>query len=124
MVDELKIIQAEITSIIDELDGANLIPTDENKLSEIRFSIVGLLEHTMNYLNKINSSLTSWQKERIVETINALYWDWLHLAINSINLAIADPSTISSENKYNDEIVKLTFDDLNKQILLLKHRIK
>ncbi|OAI47740.1 hypothetical protein AYO45_01430 [Gammaproteobacteria bacterium SCGC AG-212-F23] len=124
MTDELQRIQAEITAIMDKLDGAFFIPVDQNKLSVIRTSIIQLLEVAIVYLNKTYSSLTPWQKDHIVDAINALYWDWLHRAVNSIRLAIANPSTISPDIKYKDEITKLTFDDLTKQILLVKKFLK
>jgi hypothetical protein len=124
MVDEPQTIEEKINELMIEIESGYTIPVDQAKLSNIRASIVDLLERAMIYLNKTYSTLTSWQKVHIVETINALYWDWLYLAINSIRLAIADPSTISSDNKYKDEIVKLTFDDLIEQILLVKSRLK
>lgn len=124
MANESQEIQAKITAIMGKLNGAFLIPIDQNNLSDIRTNIVELLEVTTIHLNKTSNPLTPWQKDHIVEAINALYWDWLHLAINSIKLAIANPSTISPDNKYKDEIVKLTFDDLIKQILIVKKFLK
>lgn len=91
-----------ITKIVEiraELNGID-IPVDPVKLMNIRTNIVDLLDSATNDLNEKGHPMTSWQKEHIVSAINAIYWDWLHLALSSIELAITDPSTISSKNKY------------------------
>ena len=100
MIDELQAIEEKISEIIVELKSAYFVPVDQNKMMSIRTDIVELLDSATMYLNKKYTPMTPWQKDHIVEAINALYWDWLHLAINSIRLAIADPSAISPDNKY------------------------
>lgn len=124
MVDELEVIEKKIIEIMEELDGAYLVPVDQSKLSRIRASIIELLELVTIYLNKTYSPLTPWQKMRIVRTIDELYRDCLHAAIICIKSAIADPNTISPDNRYENEIIDLTFDDLNKKISIMKKYLR
>jgi hypothetical protein len=121
MIDELQIIEEKISEIMVELRSVYFVSVDQTKATSIRADIVELLDSVTMYLNKKYTPMTPWQKDHIVEAVNALYWGWLHLALNSIRLAIADSSTISPDNNYKDEIVKLTFDDLAKQISIMKN---
>lgn len=124
MIDELQAIEEKISEIIVELQRVYFVPVDQTKVMSIRTDIVELLDSATMYLNKKYTPMTPWQKDRIVEAINALYWDWLHLAINLIRLAIADPDTISPDNRYKNEIIRLTYDDLIKQISRMKEFLK
>lgn len=116
----LKTLEDNIIEINSRLQGAYIIPVDKDNIRNIRTDIVNLLDDSVDYLKKTYSIMTSWQKEHIVEAINALYRDWLHQALNSIGLAIADPSTVSPQIKYKDEIIHLADDVLVGRI----HKVK
>lgn len=120
-MDELDTIEAKIITILDELEDIHFSYVDQVKRIMIRTQIIEVLESTTSYLNKTYKPMTSWQKKKILRTIQALYGDWLYIAINSIILAIADPATLSSEIKYEKKIIELTYEDLSEQISIVKN---
>lgn len=92
---------------------------DRNKERNIQIEILDLIDETITLLNRTNR-LNAWEKSKIVKAINAVNWNWLYLAIGRIQLAIIDPSVVSPENKYREEITRLNVDDLKKSVENMK----
>lgn len=112
MIQDLKILKKLISEINEKLKVAYITPIDEDNIQKIRIDIVNLLEKSISYIKASSLVMNPWQKEHIVDAINALYWDWLHWALSSISLTIEDMANVSPEIKYRDEIINLNDDDL------------
>lgn len=67
--------------------------------------------------------MSPWQKIHIAAAINALYWDWFHVALNEIHLTMTAQSKIASDNKYDDKILNLSNDDLIEHIRKIRRYV-
>jgi hypothetical protein len=119
MINNFDEIEKNIVIISNILCSMQDISLKQAKIIKIRLDILNLLEDTVHYLHNL-APLTPWQISHIVDTINGLYWGWLHYALNAIKLTIIDKNEISPDIIYKQEIKNLNFADLEKQILLLK----
>lgn len=116
----LKAIEEKIVELTHRLQSAYIVPVNQENLNSIKKCIAGLLVDATEYVNKTHPGMTPWQKDHVVEAINALYWGWLNLALTEIELLIIDPSTVAPENKYKDEVVKLSYDELISHVSNIK----
>lgn len=80
-----------------------------NSAQSISLRILSLSQDVARYLNE-QGMFGSWQKHHLIHAINAiLNWGWFYCATNDLKLAMTNDK-VSLDIKYEDEVVKLTFE--------------
>ena len=106
-------IQSSISEILQGLRDTGIQDKEKTKNKK---NIAILIEQTTKYLNKKDSGMSPWEKDQIFHAVSGVYWGCFGYALNAIQLAISDPSTVAQENEYPPEIVSLEYEDFIKKI--------
>src|SRR5690242_19031309 len=100
MISSKEEIQTKLSGISEELNEIYPgLATFENRWKAVRLNILDLIGDTATFLSQ-REPLNFWHKHQIVEALNAVNWDWLHLAITRINLVIIDENKIAKDINY------------------------